>query len=190
MPNNVKTYDGSNDPKNHLKIFQAAAKVEQWAMPTWCHTFNSIVTGSTRVWFDDIALEFVDSYDDLKKAFLSNFLQQKKCIKDPVEIHHIKQREGESTKDFVQIFKAESRHVKGALKCIRISRFMHRITNPKLIKRLHDNISKSVDEIMRVTTTFLKGELAASNQVQKKHYRRGSNRKLGGSKILKEGEIS
>ncbi|GJY90178.1 reverse transcriptase domain-containing protein [Tanacetum coccineum] len=115
MPNNVKTYDGSDDPKDHLKNFQAEAKVERWAMPTWCHMFNSTLTGSARVWFDDLPPESIDSYDDLKKAFLANYLQQDKCIKDSVEIHHIKQREGESTKDFVQRFKAESRHVKGAL---------------------------------------------------------------------------
>ncbi|GKC50374.1 hypothetical protein Tco_1073119, partial [Tanacetum coccineum] len=47
-------------------------------------------------------LESIDSYDDLKKAFLENYLQQKKCIKDPVEIHNIKQRDGESTKEFVR----------------------------------------------------------------------------------------
>nr|GFC12293.1 reverse transcriptase domain-containing protein [Tanacetum cinerariifolium] len=114
MPNNVKTYDGSDDLEDHLKIFQAATKVERWAMPTWCHMFNSTLTESARVWFDDLPPEFIDIYDDLKKACLANYLQQKKCIKDSVEIHHIKQREGESTKDFVQRFKAESRHVKGA----------------------------------------------------------------------------
>nr|GEX29281.1 zinc finger, CCHC-type [Tanacetum cinerariifolium] len=58
--------------------------------------------------FDDLPPEPIDSYDDLKKAFLENYLQQKKCIKDPVEIHHIKQREGESTKDFVQRRKNQS----------------------------------------------------------------------------------
>ncbi|GKE27662.1 reverse transcriptase domain-containing protein, partial [Tanacetum coccineum] len=89
------------------------------------------------------------SYDDLKKAFLANFLQQKKCIKDLVEIHHIKQREGESMEDFVQRFKTKSRNVKGAPECMRISRFMHSITNPELIKLLHDNISKSVDKMIR-----------------------------------------
>nr|GFC55190.1 reverse transcriptase domain-containing protein [Tanacetum cinerariifolium] len=63
---------------------------------------------------------------------------------------------------------AESRHVKGAPECMRIFEFMHGITNPELIKRLHDNIPKSVDEMMRVATTFLRGEVAASNQVRKK----------------------
>ncbi|GJS21474.1 reverse transcriptase domain-containing protein [Tanacetum coccineum] len=127
----------------------AAAKVECWAMPTWCHIFNSTLTGSTRVWFDDIPPESVDSYNDLKEAFLENFLQQKKCIKDPVEIHHIKHKEGESTEDFMRRFKIESKDVKGAPEIMRISRFMHGITNPELIKRLHNKISKSVDEMMR-----------------------------------------
>ncbi|GJW75238.1 reverse transcriptase domain-containing protein [Tanacetum coccineum] len=109
MPSHVKTYDGSEDPEDHLKIFQAAKKVERWAMPTWCHMFNSTLTGSAMVWFDDLPPESVDSYDDLKEAFLANFHQQKKCIKDPVEIHHIKQREGESTEDFMRRLRQKKR---------------------------------------------------------------------------------
>nr|GFA01028.1 reverse transcriptase domain-containing protein [Tanacetum cinerariifolium] len=135
----------------------AAAKVERWAMPTWYHMFNSTLTGSARVWFDDLPPESVNSYDDLKEAFLANFRQQKKCIKDPVEIHHIKQREGESMEDFVRRFKVESRDVKGAPKIMRISGFMHGITNPELIKRLHNKISKSVNEMIGITTSFLGG---------------------------------
>ncbi|GJW10713.1 reverse transcriptase domain-containing protein [Tanacetum coccineum] len=125
MHSHVKTYDGSEDPEDHLKIFQAAAKVERWAMPTWCHMFNSTLAGNARVWFDDLLLEPIESYDDLKEAFLANYLQQKKCIKDPVEIHHIKQREGESTEDIVRRFKIESRDVKGAPEVMGISGFMH-----------------------------------------------------------------
>nr|GEV51153.1 reverse transcriptase domain-containing protein [Tanacetum cinerariifolium] len=48
MPSNVKTYDGSDDPKDHLKIFQATVKVEHWEMPTWCHMFNSTLTESAK----------------------------------------------------------------------------------------------------------------------------------------------
>ncbi|GJZ43775.1 reverse transcriptase domain-containing protein [Tanacetum coccineum] len=48
MPSNVKTYDGTGDPEDHLKYFQAAAKIERWAMPTWCHMFNSTLIGSAR----------------------------------------------------------------------------------------------------------------------------------------------
>ncbi|GKF01287.1 reverse transcriptase domain-containing protein [Tanacetum coccineum] len=60
-----------------------------------------------RVWFDDLPQESIDSYDDLRKAFLENYLQQKRCIKDPVEIHNIKQRDGESTEEFMRRYKLE-----------------------------------------------------------------------------------
>ncbi|GJW33019.1 putative reverse transcriptase domain-containing protein [Tanacetum coccineum] len=91
-----------------------------------------------------------------------------KYIKDPVEIHHIKQKEGEPMKSFMERFKAESKHVSGAPECIRISGFMHGITNPNLINKLNDNILKSVDKMMSVTTAFLMGEVATANQSKKK----------------------
>ncbi|GJY87232.1 reverse transcriptase domain-containing protein [Tanacetum coccineum] len=169
MPSHVKTYDESEDSEDRLKIFQTAAKIERWAMPTWCHMFNSTLTGNARVWFDDLLAESIDSYDDLKKAFLENYLQQKKCIKDPIELHNIKQRDGESMEDFVRRYKLESRDVKGAPECMRISGFVHGITNPKLIKRLHDK-PKMVDKMTRVTMSFLRGEVAASNHEGKKSF--------------------
>nr|GEV03673.1 reverse transcriptase domain-containing protein [Tanacetum cinerariifolium] len=52
----------------------AAAKMERWAMPTWCHMFNSTLTGNAKVWFDDLSQESIDSYNDLRKAFLENYL--------------------------------------------------------------------------------------------------------------------
>nr|GEV02672.1 reverse transcriptase domain-containing protein [Tanacetum cinerariifolium] len=36
------------DPEDHLKIFQAAAKTKRWAMPTWCLMFNSTLTRNDR----------------------------------------------------------------------------------------------------------------------------------------------
>ncbi|GJZ81631.1 reverse transcriptase domain-containing protein [Tanacetum coccineum] len=48
MPSHIKTYDGSEDPEDHLKIFQADAKMERWAMPTWCHMFNSTLTRNAK----------------------------------------------------------------------------------------------------------------------------------------------
>ncbi|GJZ97628.1 reverse transcriptase domain-containing protein [Tanacetum coccineum] len=116
MPSNVKTYNGTGDPEDHLKIFQAAAQVERWAMPTWCHMFNSTLIGAERVWFDELPQESIDGYKGLKAAFLTYFMQQKKYVKDLVEIHNIKQREGETIEDFMERFKVETGEVAAALK--------------------------------------------------------------------------
>ncbi|GJZ68808.1 reverse transcriptase domain-containing protein [Tanacetum coccineum] len=92
MPSHVKTYDGSGDPKDHIKLLQSTTKIERWAMPTWCHMFNSTLTRNARIWFDKLPKESIDSYEDLRATLRENYLQQTKHIKDPVEIHHIKQR--------------------------------------------------------------------------------------------------
>ncbi|GKC86567.1 hypothetical protein Tco_1147216 [Tanacetum coccineum] len=144
MPSHIKTYDGSEDPEDHLKIFQSAAKTERWAMPTCCHMFNSTLTGNAR-------------------------------------------RDEESTEEFVRRYKLECRDVKGAPECMKISGFMHGITNPELIKRLHDKIPKSVDEIMRATTTFLQGEVTASNRERKKSFLSWKQQEANQKKIFKKG---
>ncbi|GJT93257.1 reverse transcriptase domain-containing protein [Tanacetum coccineum] len=74
---------------------------EKWkdgpAQHGWSHVYFYLTTGNARVWFDDLPPESIDSYNDLREAFLKNYLQQKKCIRDPIVLHNIKQREGEST---------------------------------------------------------------------------------------------
>ncbi|GJX13068.1 reverse transcriptase domain-containing protein [Tanacetum coccineum] len=172
--------------KHYLKV-KAAAKMKRWAMPTWCHMFNSTLTRNARVWFDDLPQESIDSYDDLKKAFLENYLQQKKCIKDPVKIHNIKQRDRESTEEFVRRYKLECRDVKGASECMKIPGFIHGITNPELIKRLHDKIPKSIDEMIRVTTALLRGEVAASNRERKKSFSSWKRQEAGQKQNFKKG---
>ncbi|GJR50749.1 reverse transcriptase domain-containing protein [Tanacetum coccineum] len=123
--------------------------------------------GNARVWFDDLPPESIDSYDDLKKAFLENYLQQKKCIKDPIEINNIKQREGESTKDFVKRYKLESRDVKGAPEYMRISRREVAASNHERKKtfppwKQHDGSQKQ---------NFKKGGLRNQQRSERKHDR-------------------
>ncbi|GKA30981.1 reverse transcriptase domain-containing protein [Tanacetum coccineum] len=145
MPSHVKTYNGSEDPEDHLKIFQAAAKTKRWAMPTWCHMFNSTLTGNARVWFNDLPPESINSYDDLREEFLKNYLQQKKCIRDPIVLHNIKQRDGKSTEDFTS-YKVQVRssgRFKGAPRNDIMEESLdslHGITIPELIKSFHVKI--------------------------------------------------
>ncbi|GJX54843.1 reverse transcriptase domain-containing protein [Tanacetum coccineum] len=137
MPNNVKTYDGTGDPEDHLKIFQVVAHVERWAMPTWCHMFNSTLIGAAR---------------------------QKKYVKNPVEIHNIKQRDGETIEEFMKRFKIETERIKGAPECMRISGFIHGVNNPELTKCLNEHVPKTVEEMMTATTAFIRGETAAASK--------------------------
>ncbi|GJT73518.1 reverse transcriptase domain-containing protein [Tanacetum coccineum] len=121
-------------------------------------------TWTARVWFDELPPKSIDGYKDLKAAFLAYFMQQKKYVKDPVEIHNIKQRDGESLEDFIECFKVETGRMKGAPECMRISRFMHGVNNPELTKRLNEHVPKTMEEMMTVTTAFIQGETVAASK--------------------------
>ncbi|GKD28307.1 hypothetical protein Tco_1239085 [Tanacetum coccineum] len=63
---------------------------------------------------DELPSESIDGYKDLKAAFLTYFMQQKKYVKDPVKIHNIKQRDGGTIEEFMEQFKVEIGRMKGA----------------------------------------------------------------------------
>nr|GEZ92909.1 hypothetical protein [Tanacetum cinerariifolium] len=165
------------------KIFQAAAQVERWAMPTWCHMFTSTLIGAARVWFDELPPKSIDGYKGLKVSFLTYFMQQKKYVKDPVKIHNIKQRDEETIKEFMERFKIETGRMKGAPKCMRISGFMHGVSKLELTKHLNEHIPKTMKEMMTATTAFIRGETAAAS---KKKDGRGSNKFTPLTKMPKE----
>ncbi|GKC23251.1 hypothetical protein Tco_1025401 [Tanacetum coccineum] len=162
--------------KVHLHVLTAATRVPTQREPR-CNK-RSIITGAHRpvepadIWRVKTAMEVTGNPNqrgiDLRAAFRENYLQQTKHIKDPVEIHHIKQKDGESTEDFMERYKAEVLDVEGASECMKISGFMHGITHPELIKRLYEKIPRSIDEMYRVTTPFLQGEVTALSHSKKK----------------------
>nr|GEV76613.1 reverse transcriptase domain-containing protein [Tanacetum cinerariifolium] len=129
-------------------------------------------TGSqraARVWFDELPLGNIDSYKDLRAAFLSYFMHQKKYIKDLVQNYKIKQKDGETIKDFMERFKVETERMKRPPECMRIYGFMHGVNNPELTKCLNDHVPKTIEEMMITTTAFIRGEAVTASK-KKEHY--------------------
>ncbi|PWA84319.1 retroelement [Artemisia annua] len=163
LPTNVKTYDGTGDPDDHLKVFESAAAIENWPQPVWCHMFNSTLVGNARTWFSKLPRRSIDGYETMRKAFRLNFTQRKKCAKNPVDLARIRQRQGESTSAFVERFKDECIQFKACPEILKISAFMNGVNNPELIKKLHDGVPLTFDEVMKRTRSFIQGETAAAD---------------------------
>ncbi|GKB75110.1 reverse transcriptase domain-containing protein, partial [Tanacetum coccineum] len=157
---NVKVYEVSKDPEDHLGIFSTAAEQEEWHMPVWRRMFRQALSGAARNWFDDLDPKSVDSFEELSQKFLEEFSQQNRYVKDPTEIHGIKRRMNEGLQAFMARFKSESWHIKGVPSVMRISAFMHGHGHPKFSKKLNDKIPKIVDEMFKRVRAFIKGEAA------------------------------
>nr|GEV11848.1 retrovirus-related Pol polyprotein from transposon TNT 1-94 [Tanacetum cinerariifolium] len=102
--------DGGGHWKSKLKKPKSTTDKEDLSQPRLCEETDSF---TLRIYNFEFPKRIrmpsnVKTYIELQKAFFANFLQQKKYIKDPVEIHHRKQREGESAEAFMEHFKVES----------------------------------------------------------------------------------
>nr|GEV82273.1 reverse transcriptase domain-containing protein [Tanacetum cinerariifolium] len=126
MPINVKMYDGTRDPDDHLKIFQAAEKIKRELLAAKEIHKRSCRNPPHQAEGGRVNGRFHENIQGGKYA-----CQRSTKIHEDIDIHAWNHQSGSNQK-------------------------------------LNDNIPKSMDEIMSVTTAFLRRKVAAANQSKKK----------------------
>ncbi|GJR92637.1 hypothetical protein Tco_0264811 [Tanacetum coccineum] len=153
-------------PEDHVKIFSSAAQVERWAMPyNGVIMFNSTLSGGRKVRFDELPPKIIDLIQG-SQSILHSILHSSKKVRQVMPSKSTISstgREG-TIEEFMERFKVETGHMKGAPKCMRISGFMHGVNNPELTKRLNEHVSKTMEEMMIATTVFIRGEAVAAGK--------------------------
>jgi len=127
MPSGIKKY--KDDLDQHLFEFCGATQIQEWTMPVWCKMFFQTLADATRVWFDNLLVASIDSFDDLQRLFVKQFSQQRKKVKVIREVHNIKRFDAESLEQFLVCFNKESMQIQGALDQLRVSCFGHGVRN-------------------------------------------------------------
>ncbi|XP_022030502.1 uncharacterized protein LOC110931416 [Helianthus annuus] len=175
MPSHIKTYDGTEDPKDHLQIFTGAARIEKWSNAECCLMFMQTLVGSARIWFNDLHARSVRSFDDLSKGFLANFSQQRRYIKDATMIFQIKQRDDESLREFIERYKKEGLTYVGADEKMRVAGFMNAITSKYLTRDFNKSLPKTLEEALERSEAHIRGEEAVDIKEQRRQ--RGSEQR-------------
>ncbi|GKA89820.1 hypothetical protein Tco_0811632 [Tanacetum coccineum] len=121
MPANVKLYDGTADPKDHLSRFSSAANSGEWPMPVWCRMFQQTLDGSARGWFENLSTGSIDGWAELKQQFTTRFSTRRACFKDPTEIIKIIRKANESLVAFKERWIVETGFGVGVPEVMKIS---------------------------------------------------------------------
>nr|GEV38470.1 reverse transcriptase domain-containing protein [Tanacetum cinerariifolium] len=108
MPNNIKLYDGTTDPEDHLSRFASAANSGEWPMPVWCRMFQQTLDRSARGWIECLPPDSINERADLREAFAARFSVRRACFKDPHEITKIIRRANESLTAFKERWTVET----------------------------------------------------------------------------------
>ncbi|GKB68429.1 hypothetical protein Tco_0929841, partial [Tanacetum coccineum] len=73
MSANVKIYDGTGDPEDHVGRFVGIGNQGEWPMPVWCRMFQQTLDGKARAWFDKLPPGSIDNWGSLQEKFLNRF---------------------------------------------------------------------------------------------------------------------
>jgi hypothetical protein len=127
-------------------------------MPTWCHVFVQTLTGHARLWFDSLPPQRINSYEELNRKFLRNFSQQRKNIRNPNEILHIRRNEDEKVEAFMERYINESIRIREVPKVMKISCFTNGVRHTQLCEKLGEEFLPTFDSLMDKVRAFVRGK--------------------------------
>ena len=94
----VESYDGSEDPLDHLESFKTLMHLQGVADEIMCKTFPTTLKGLARVWFSRLTLNSIGTFKELSAQFASHFIGGHRYKKSIACLMNIKQREDETPK--------------------------------------------------------------------------------------------
>ncbi|GKV47270.1 hypothetical protein SLEP1_g54184 [Rubroshorea leprosula] len=100
----LETYDGTKDPDDHLHAFYSCMQAQNASDALMCKIFPSTLRGNARTWYYSLPSRSINSYTELASAFATKFSSRRLIRKTTSELMRVKQRDGESLKNFMSRF--------------------------------------------------------------------------------------
>ncbi|GKC21031.1 reverse transcriptase domain-containing protein [Tanacetum coccineum] len=162
-PTNLKIYDGSTDPDDHITCFVGAAYQGEWEMPVWCRMFQQTLDGPARGWFDCLPNGCIENWTDMREAFVERFTLRWKCCKDPTEVSKIVRRANETLPYFKERWTKKLSYIPDVPIVMQISSFMSNSKCPELARRFSNKVPKTVTEMIKRVDDFVKSKEVFKN---------------------------
>ena len=160
VPTNLRTYDGTTDPDDHLTVFMGTMDVHKLPEPAWCRFFHITLCGAARFWYDNLAPGSIDGFHQLRDKFRANFLQQRRFQKTQAEILGIRQRPDEPLRDYVARFSKETLHMADRSDVMMSGAFISGLPPGRLFKDLIAKPPTSLEDLFTQTHNFIRAEEA------------------------------
>jgi hypothetical protein len=100
----IQTYTGIEDPIEHLDNYKMHMDLQGTPQEMACRAFPLTLSGSARNWLRKLPPSSITCFDDLGRKFVTQFLAGCKRKKPSGQLMAMRQKEGESLKDYVVRF--------------------------------------------------------------------------------------
>ncbi|XP_024017917.1 uncharacterized protein LOC112090565 [Morus notabilis] len=109
----IPLYDGRSGLDDHLEVYTGHMVLHGYLEEVMCRAFRNHLSDSARRWFRSLKPNSITSWDDMKNAFLTQFIGVKKYIPPKQNLSSVYQGPNESLKDWITRFGEQVAATKG-----------------------------------------------------------------------------
>ncbi|XP_062085182.1 uncharacterized protein LOC133791267 [Humulus lupulus] len=100
----LPAFNGKGDPLNNLFQFQQKMALEANNEAIQCKVFSTTFSGPALLWFRQLKPGSVNSFGDLRRAFLQQYNANREVPRMMADLYRIEQGENEHPKSYLQCF--------------------------------------------------------------------------------------
>ncbi|GFS34945.1 hypothetical protein Acr_00g0036910 [Actinidia rufa] len=168
LPAQFGVYEGKTDPVDHLDSYKSLMSLQGCSDEVMYKAFSATLKGPSRSWFRKLLPGTIDSFGDLSRLFVANFMSCRNRQKNASHLFTIHQKETESLKDFVKRFNQAILEVEDPSDKVIIMAMMEALR----LGPLFDSLSKNVPEILSALQSKADKYIAAEELAEAKRRRR------------------
>uniref|UniRef100_A0A2N9IUL6 Uncharacterized protein n=1 Tax=Fagus sylvatica TaxID=28930 RepID=A0A2N9IUL6_FAGSY len=144
----IETFDGFKDPLDYLDSFRTIMRLHGVSDEIMCRTFPTNLRGSARTWFNQLETSSIDTFAQLSRAFIDNFIGGRRSARPANYLLNIRQREGESLRSYVQRFNKEAVQIDEPNEYVALTAFNAGLLKGDFLFQLCKDPPKSMSELM------------------------------------------
>jgi hypothetical protein len=152
----MMSYNGIGDPYEHVEDFRSHVCLLGIPDEVACRAFPLTLSGSARKWFRKLPPGSIDRFEDLGRVFLTQFMTSRTRKKPPSYLLTLKQRSGETLKQFITRLNLEKTEVEEPSDDLVYSAIYHGLlTSEPVMKKMARKPPSNLQEMMNKVEEFI-----------------------------------
>ncbi|KAL0378569.1 UNVERIFIED_CONTAM: hypothetical protein Sradi_3162400 [Sesamum radiatum] len=157
MPDLPK-YDGTKDPQEHVAAFELVMNLYGQSSAINAKLFVTTLTGKAQEWFTSLPSGGIETFDQLIQKFTFHFASKRKQKRSATYLFNIRQKEGESLKNFIGRFNNETLEVQDLRIDMMVSILIHGLRKGTLASALVRDPPEDVEQLMKAAQKYIDEE--------------------------------
>ncbi len=158
----VEPYNGKTDPLDHLESYRTLMALQGASEAMLCKAFPATLRGTARLSFTGLKPSTVSSFEQLGKQFASNFAASQPQRRTSDSLLDIKQKEGESLREYLDWFTAATWEVRELDQSIAMSALKTGARSYRFLFSIEKNFPADLTEMLVRARKYAKAEEAVA----------------------------